>query len=328
MQQQFWIPHNIGSYSFINEAEENKWNAINQMTKKEVFVQIVSKKDYPTKDAFYKLTRYIELTKNLKSQFFSQCLDFFEDRRFFYIVFEKPEGITLKDYVLKNNGKISEEFVKTFLKNLISALQEFENNQFSITYNNIYINESEAHDNNKELQLTIIPYMMKYVVNPTYIFEAPEVLLGKSKNSISNVWTCGVILYFIATGNLPFSITPFNASEFQKILLNDQIQIPLYLPSDVKDLLAKMFVKNSYARIKFEQLFDHCWVNPDDSKQTAKSYTKINVEQFSALVAQPNSINCAKNDDFVKINHTHIQIHSKKRTSRFHIEKIKKINIL
>ena len=327
MQQQFWIPHNIKNYSFINEAEENKWNAINQQSKKEVFIQIVSKKDYPTKDAFYKLTRYIELTKNLQSQFFSQCLDFFEDKRFFYVVFEKPEGITLKEYVLKHNGKITEKFVNTFFNNLISAFKELDNNQFSITYNNIYIHNYEDNDND-ESQLTIIPYMMKYNVNPNYIFEAPEVLLGKSKNSISNVWTCGVILYFIATGTLPFSITPFNATEFQKILLNDQIQIPLYLPTDIKDLLAKMFVKNSYARIKFEQLFDHCWVNPDN-KQTAKSYTKINVDQFSSLLSQSNSTNGnAKNDDFVKTNYAHVKIHSKKRPNRFHIEKIKKINIL
>lgn len=324
-QQQFWIPHNVNNYQFINEVEENKWNAINQSTKQEVFVQIVSKKDYPTRDAFYKLTRYIELTKNLKSQFFSQCLDFFEDKRFFYVVFEKPEGITLREYVLRHNGQISEEFVKNFFNDLISAFQELENNQFSITYNNIYISNNDKYDNNK-LNLIIIPYMMKYVVNQSYIFEAPEVLLGKSKNSISNVWTCGVILYFTATGDLPFSITPFNATEFQKILLNDQIQIPLYLPSDVKDLLAKMFVKNSYARIKFDQLFDHSWVNPN--KQTARSYTKINVENFSSLVSQSNSLNTAKNDDFVKINQNCVQIHSKKRLNRFHIEKIKKINIL
>lgn len=325
-QQQFWIPHNVNNYQFINEVEENKWNAINQSTKQEVFVQIVSKKDYPTRDAFYKLTRYIELAKNLKSQFFSQCLDFFEDKRFFYVVFEKPEGITLREYVLRHNGQISEEFVKNFFNDLISAFQELENNQFSITYNNIYISNNDKYDNNNKLNLIIIPYMMKYVVNQSYIFEAPEVLLGKSKNSISNVWTCGVILYFTATGDLPFSITPFNATEFQKILLNDQIQIPLYLPSDVKDLLAKMFVKNSYARIKFDQLFDHSWVNPN--KQTTRSYTKINVENFSSLVSQSNSLNTAKNDDFVKINQNCVQIHSKKRLNRFHIEKIKKINIL
>lgn len=328
-QNQFWIPHNIGKYSFINEVEENKWNAINQESKKEVFVQIVSKKDYPTKDAFYKLTRYIELTKNLQSQFFSQCLDFFEDKRFFYVIFDKPEGITLKEYVSKNCGKITEKFVKTFFTNLISAFQKLENNQFSITYNNIYVSNFDSHDNNNadQLRITIIPYMMKYIVNPNYIFEAPEVFLGKSKNSISNVWTCGVILYFISTGTLPFEITPFNSTEFQKIVLNDQIQIPLYLPSDVKDLLNKMFVKNSYARIKFEQLFEHCWIK-EDAKQTSKSYSRLNTEQFPSLWSQPNVINIsAKNDEFMKTHHVHVQIHSKKRPNRFQIEKIKKSNI-
>ena len=327
MQQQFWIPHNIGNYSFINEVEENKWNAIDQTTKNQVFIQIVSKKELQNKDLFYKLTRYIESTKNFQSKYFSKCLDNFEDKRFYYVVFEKPEGITLKDYVEQNCGKISEEYVKNFFINLISAFQSLDYNQFSITYNNIYV-KNDMHDNNQESNLTIIPYMMKYAINPTYVFEAPEVLLGKPKNSLANVWTCGVILYYLATGTLPFSVTPFNASEFQKIMLNEQIQIPVFIPPDMRDLITKMLMKNSFTRIKFEQLFDHCWVKKASLKPIGKSYQIINKEQFPTLWAQSAFINKNLSEDFTKTHHLQIQIiASKKRSSLINTDKLKNINI-
>lgn len=328
MQQQFWIPHNIGNYSFINEVEENKWNAINQTTKDEVFVQIVSKKELQNRDLFYKLTRYIEFMKNMQSKYFAKCLDFFEDKRFYYVVFEKPNGITLKDYVEQNLGKITEEYVKKFFINLISAFQSLDYNQFSITYNNIYVQKNEPNNNSTESNLTIIPYMMNYTINPTYVFEAPEILLGKPKNSVANVWTCGVLLYYIAIGALPFSITPFNATEFQKIMLNEQIQIPVYVPPDIRDLLTKMLMKNSFTRIKFEQLFNHCWVKKTSMKPIEKSYQIYNKEQFPTLWAQSAFINKNLSEDFMKTHHLQIQIiASKKRPSLINVENIKKINI-
>ncbi|KAK8871182.1 hypothetical protein M9Y10_009095 [Tritrichomonas musculus] len=330
MQQQFWIPHNVGNYAFINEVEENKWNAMDQTSKKEVFVQIVSKKDYQNKDSFYKLTRYVELTKNIQSKYFSKCQDFFEDKRFYYVVLEKPDGITLKEYVEQNCGKITEEYVKNFFVNLIAAFESLDYNQFSITYNNIYVNNNDLHDNTHKFELTIIPYMMKYSINPTYVFEAPEVLLGKAKNSVSNVWTCGILLYYITIGSLPFSVTPFNASEFQKIMLNEKIQIPAYVPADIQDLLTRMLTKNTFTRMKFEQLFNHYWVKKDSMKPTEKSYQHINKEQFPNLWAQSSSlINKSLSEDFMKQHHLQIQIiASKKRPSLINAENIKDINIL
>lgn len=323
MQQQFLIPHNIGSYTFNNEVEENKWTAFDQQTNKEVFIQLVSKKDYQTPDASSKLMKYAETVKNLNSKYFSKCLESFEDKRYFYYVFEKPEGITLNEYVFRNRGKITEEYIKEFFTNLISSFQDMINNnvQFSITYNNIFVKNCNVF-NLKEFKLIIVPYMMKYIVNPSFIFEAPEVLLGKIKDSISNVWTCGILLYYITTGTIPFSVTPFNQNEFQKIILNVEIQIPLYVPSEIKDLLVRTIVKNPSSRIKFNQLFEHFWLNKESVRQTAKTYSHIDMEQFPTLWAQPNFLREMPKDDFGRSPKIKVQIVSKPKSSRFHIEKI------
>lgn len=325
MQQQFLIPHNVGSYTFNNEIEENKWTAFDQQTNKEVFIQLVSKKDYQTSDASSKLLKYTESVKNLQSQFFSQCIDSFEDKHFNYFVFEKPEGITLNEYVIRNRGKITEEYIKVFFTNLISSIKDMinKNEQFSITFNNIFVTNCNVF-NLKEFKLTIIPYMMRYVVDPSYIFEAPEVLLGKIKDSVSNVWTCGILLYYITTGTIPFSVTPFNSDEFQKIILNVQIQIPLYVPYVIKDLLVKTIVKNPSSRIKFDQLSDHFWLNKESIKQTAKTYSHIDMDQFPTLWAQPNFLKEYPKDDFARSHKVHYQVISKQKPSRFHIEKITK----
>lgn len=325
MQQQFLIPHNVGSYTFNNEIEENKWTAFDQQTNNEVFIQLISKKDYQTPDVSSKLSKYTEYMKDLNSKYFSRCLNSFEDKRFYYFVFEKPEGITLNEYVFRNRGKITEEYIKTFFTNLISSFQEMINNnvQFSITYNNIFVKNCNVF-NLKEFKLTIVPYMMKYAVNPSFVFEAPEVLFGKIKDSVSNVWTCGILLYYITTGSIPFSVTPFNQDDFQKVILNSEIQVPLYVPSEIKDLLIRTIVKNPSCRIKFDQLFDHFWLNKESVRQTAKTYSHIDMDQFPTLWAQPNFLKECPKNDFARTHKINIQVVSKPKSSRFHIEKVTK----
>lgn len=325
MQQQFLIPHKVGSYSFINEVEDNKWTSIDQQSNKEVFIQLISKKECQTQDFQSKIMTYFNTLKKIHSTFFSRCLDFFEDKHNYYVVMEKPEGITLNEYVFRNKGKITEEYIKTFFTNLIEAYREMLNNnfQFSVTYNNIYVKDCNVFNLN-EFKLTIIPYMMKSVISSSYMFEAPEVFLGKIKSSESNVWTCGVFLYYITTGTLPFSVTPFNPDEFQKIILNAEIQIPLYVPSNIKDIIARMIIKNPGSRIKFAQIFDHVWLKKESVKQTAKTYSHIDMDQFPTLWAQPNFIKEYPKDDNARSNKFHFQVVPKQKTSRFHIEKIQK----
>lgn len=316
MQTQFWIPRNTEKYSFINQIDGNQWNAIrNDQTN--VVIQIFSKLEYRNQDSFYKLTAYTESLKNTSEPHISKCIDFYEDSRFLYSVMEKPNGIPLRRFIEMHSAKISENEIKEFIIQLLTILQRFENIPLSITYNNVYIKEDK-------FELTkITPYMIPEEIDSSYIFESPEVILGKPQTSVSNIWTCGIFLYYILNGNLPYTYTNFDKSEFIESVLNEKIEFPKNLPNEITDLLNKMLVKNTYTRIKVDQILRHQWISKCFKNTQRKSFDDIyQIGCFSPLQVKSNNLITKDNEQICK---KQIQIASKKRFSNSTIETKKKI---
>uniref|UniRef100_A0A453AZB3 non-specific serine/threonine protein kinase n=1 Tax=Aegilops tauschii subsp. strangulata TaxID=200361 RepID=A0A453AZB3_AEGTS len=94
--------------------------------------------------------------------------------------------------------------------------------------------------------------------SPNYI--APEVLLNKGYDgSMSDVWSCGVILYVMLTGNLPFDDENMVVL-YQKILKGDY-RIPKWLSPGAQDILRKLLDPNPITRLGMDGIREHDWFN-------------------------------------------------------------------
>lgn len=90
---------------------------------------------------------------------------------------------------------------------------------------------------------------------PYYI--APEVL-DESYNRQCDVWSLGVSLYQLLTGNMPFDgNTPKQV--FGKIK-SGKFDMPDNLSDECKDLISKMLIVNPKKRISVEQALQHPWI--------------------------------------------------------------------
>lgn len=100
------------------------------------------------------------------------------------------------------------------------------------------------------------------VGTPAYL--APEVLANKPyKGNMVDIWSCGVLLYVMLVGAYPFE-DPSDRTDFQKtvqriIALDYKIPEKLQLSDSVKDLLAKIFVKDPAERIDIAGIKQHEW---------------------------------------------------------------------
>ncbi|KAI7757939.1 hypothetical protein M8C21_007675 [Ambrosia artemisiifolia] len=83
--------------------------------------------------------------------------------------------------------------------------------------------------------------------SPNYV--APEILSNRGYDgATSDTWSCGVILYVILTGYLPFDDRNL-AVLYQKVYFKGDVQMPKWLPSGAKNLIKRILDPNPKTRI-------------------------------------------------------------------------------
>ena len=94
----------------------------------------------------------------------------------------------------------------------------------------------------------------------TYGFVAPEVISNTLYDGAkADMWSCGVILYSMLTGSLPFD-DDNDAKLFQKIRSAIYEQ-PLDLPLEAQNLIGSLLIKDPSKRLTAKQVLAHNWNN-------------------------------------------------------------------
>jgi 5'-AMP-activated protein kinase catalytic alpha subunit len=89
-------------------------------------------------------------------------------------------------------------------------------------------------------------------------YAAPELINGKFYNGSSiDIWSCGVILYTLLTGTLPFDEKQI-PKLYQKIRECKYI-LPQILSDSAKDLIFRMLQKDPMNRITIPEIKQHKW---------------------------------------------------------------------
>ncbi len=110
-----------------------------------------------------------------------------------------------------------------------------------------------------------------------YRFVAPEVLDDKISKTgkvlrAGDLWSCGVILFTMVTGKLPFEGKTEKAS--LKKVIAGVFDFPLGLPltDQVKDLISKLLEKDISKRLTCSEVLAHAWfTNPDEQPANPKA---------------------------------------------------------
>lgn len=130
----------------------------------------------------------------------------YESEDFVYLVTEYLSEWNLCNY-LKLNKKFKPEIVKKFICSLLETLQYI--HSCGVVHRDLKLENLMVHGTNHELK--IIDFGLSYgpstlsnskCGSPGYI--APEVFMSESYNSKIDIFSTGVILYVLLTGNHPF----------------------------------------------------------------------------------------------------------------------------
>lgn len=89
-------------------------------------------------------------------------------------------------------------------------------------------------------------------------YAAPEMIAGQRYLGLNaDIWSCGVILYAMVCGYLPFEDP--NTGQLYKKILNWDYKLPKFISASAKDIITKILNTNAEKRYTIEQIRAHSW---------------------------------------------------------------------
>ncbi len=89
-------------------------------------------------------------------------------------------------------------------------------------------------------------------------YAAPEMVAGKKYKGISvDIWSCGVILYALICGYLPFEDA--NTGNLYKKIISGNYENPEFISKEAKDLLKNVMNVEPERRFGIGEIRDHLW---------------------------------------------------------------------
>ena len=211
-----------------------------------------------------------------------KIFDFYSNNENYGIIMEHCKGGSLFQETLKN-GPFDESYTAYVMYQLFSAINYY--NGLNIIHRdlkpeNVLIankNKSNNYPNIKICDFGISKIVDKEEIQNkvagSLFFVAPEVL-NKKYNEKCDIWSCGVIMYFLLSKKVPFSGT-FHEEIFEKIKKGEyDVKTPPLdkLSKNALDLMQKLLTVDVDKRITIKEALQHPWLKEHNTKEL---YNKI-----------------------------------------------------
>ena len=247
--------------------------AINRQTGEKVAIKIMEKSKMIYEEDKNRLEREIEVLKILRHPNLIHLYSVLKKDDTIYLIMKYIKGIELFDYIV-NKTKLTEKEACMFFQQIISGIEYLHKIKYihrDIKPENILINEDTKEliivdfglcnsysNSNKDL-------LTSACGSPSYA--APEMLIGeKYRGPPVDIWSCGVVLYAMLCGYLPFEDEDNNNDALYDKICEGKFEIPNYISEKARDLLNKILTTDPKKRLTIYQIKNHPWFSIYDNK--------------------------------------------------------------
>ncbi|QSL67079.1 hypothetical protein MERGE_001466 [Pneumocystis wakefieldiae] len=256
----------LGHYAILKTLGEGSFGkvklAVHSITGHKVALKIISRKSLLNLDMSSRVDREISYLKLLRHPHIIKLYEVIATPTDIIMVIEYAGG-ELFDYIV-SRGKMSEDEARRFFQQIITAVEYCHRHKIvhrDLKPENLLLDDFlnvKIADFGLSNLMTDGNFLKTSCGSPNYA--APEVISGKLYAGPEvDVWSCGVILYVMLVGRLPFD-DEFIPTLFKKI--NGGIYtIPSFLSSDAKELLSQMLVVDPIQRITLQEIRESKWFN-------------------------------------------------------------------
>lgn len=208
----------------------------------------------------YGIEREIVIMKLISHENVMGLYEVWENKNELFLVLEYVDGGELFDYLVSQN-KLPESEAVHYFKQIVEGVSYC--HSFNIVHRDLKPENLLLDKKNKTIK--IADFGMAALELPNKLLEtscgsphyaSPEIVMGKPYHGgPSDVWSCGVILFALLTGHLPF-----NDDNIRKLLMKVQsgkFQLPQMLSPEAQDLISKILVVDPTKRIKTTDILSH-----------------------------------------------------------------------
>lgn len=240
-----------------------------------------------------------------------QLIEFYEEEDRFYVVFEKMEGGTLLDTILKR-GHMSEKDASLIIHDITRGLSFL--HKMGIAHRDLKPENILCVKPDQLTPVKICDFDLgsgiqldykntnQFVTTPELLspvgsadFMAPEVVdvwldRGWSYDKRCDLWSLGIILYILLCGYRPFYATCGKKCGFQEGLPCEECQELLFqciqngkfsfpetewskVSYEAQDLVSHLLVRDPQQRYTADQVLEHPWITMQDSLSAAQLAT-------------------------------------------------------
>lgn len=232
-----------------------------QLTKHKVAVKILNRQKIKSLDVVGKIRREIQNLKLFRHPHIIKLYQVISTPTDIFMIMEYVSGGELFDYIV-NNGKLQESEARRFFQQIISGVDYC--HRHMIVHRDLKP-ENLLLDHNRHVKIADFglsnmmldgEFLRTSCGSPNYA--APEVISGKLYAGPEvDIWSCGVILYALLCGTLPFD-DEHVPTLFRKIK-SGIFPIPEYLNKQVVSLLCQMLQVDPLKRATVEEIKKHEW---------------------------------------------------------------------
>ncbi|XP_029953012.1 serine/threonine-protein kinase BRSK2-like isoform X8 [Salarias fasciatus] len=230
------------------------------VTCQKVAIKIVNREKL-SESVLMKVEREIAILKLIEHPHVLKLHDVYENKKYLYLVLEHVSGGELFDYLVKK-GRLTPKEARKFFRQIISALDFCHSHSIchrDLKPENLLLDEK----NNIRIadfgmaSLQVGDSLLETSCGSPH-YACPEVIRGeKYDGRKADAWSCGVILFALLVGALPFDDDNLR-NLLEKVKLG-VFHMPHFIPPDCQNLLRGMIEVDATKRLTLEQIQKHTW---------------------------------------------------------------------
>lgn len=201
-------------------------------------------------------------TDSLKHISLPSFIERFENDKFYYIVYEDINGITLAEFI-KFNPNIDEYRISNILRQVCSCLDYLHHNNISfldLNTKTIYIGKddhvmllSPIFDGKHDSIKYVTEFTNEYTYAPPEYFENNKIV-----PACADMWALGVVSYILAFSRPPFGVN--QTYEKAKLALNEDMFKTKNISAKFDNFIERLLERDSSIRMTASQAINHDFI--------------------------------------------------------------------
>ena len=254
----------LNDYNIIKSIGEGTFGKVflaeHIKIKETVAIKTIQKQMLLGKDDFNNINREIKFLKRLKRDpNIIKLYQAIETPSCIYLVTEVAKGGELFNYITKKS-KLDETEAACIFNQIILSVESIHN--FNIIHRdikpeNILLSEDCKLIKICDFGLSNNCYKGDLLSTPcgSPCYAPPEMILNRKYNKSVDIWSCGITLFTMLCGCLPFEDP--NTDKLYKKILSCDINFPNHLSINAKDMLKKLLTVTPEKRITIQEIKKH-----------------------------------------------------------------------